>query len=295
MKKYDTVIAIDSEDIAEKIAGGLDTSFVSVKRTVFKDTETKITLPGEYNNKRVLVVSRLYPQQASRLVETLVLSSKLIRENAEVHLVLPYLAYSRQDKSFLPGEIPTIVEISNIIRDIGISSVTTVNIHSKEGADNFAVPLLNVSAIPSLSSFAEKEIGNDVVIISPDKGAANKAKDFANRIKAKELVILEKERDRQTGAISMKDICYDFSGKKAIIIDDMISTGATILNAINILKKHKIEEIFIMAIHGLFIDGVDKKIIEEGANIYTCNTVSNPYAKVDISDALTDALRNKPL
>ena len=296
---YGAVVALEgSEDLAISIAKSLRVPFDidkdTAKITVFKDNESKLTLQSTHAGQNVMLVARLFPNPPEKVLEFLVLARALKDNGASIHAVLPYLAYARQDRAFLPGELVTIRELSELMKGI-VEEVITVNIHSEEAKEQFAASLKDVSAMPLLAHYAKEIIkakSKSIVVVSPDEGGIERARAFASEIGAEKAIALDKERDRITGEITTKDIADNLAGKTAIIIDDMIATGGTVVNAANVLRRHNAKEIYVMAVHGLFLDEADKKIKEAGANeIITTNTINNKYAKVDISEVLADALR----
>ncbi|MGC8671549.1 MAG: ribose-phosphate diphosphokinase [Candidatus Micrarchaeia archaeon] len=296
---YDAVVALEgSEDLASSIAKSLRVPFDidkdTAKITVFKDNESKLTLRSAHAGQSVILVARLFPNPPEKVLEFLVLARALKDNGASIHAVLPYLAYARQDRAFLPGELVTIRELSELMKGI-IEEVVTASIHSKEAKEQFAVSLKDVSAMPLLAHYAKEIIkakSKSIVVVSPDEGGTERAMAFASEIGAEKAIALDKERDRITGEITTKDIADNLASKTAIIIDDMIATGGTVVNAANVLRRHNAKEIYVMAVHGLFLDDADKKIKEAGASeIITTNTINNKYAKIDISEVIADALR----
>ncbi|MGC8629294.1 MAG: ribose-phosphate diphosphokinase [Candidatus Micrarchaeia archaeon] len=297
-RAYDAVVALEgSEDLAISIAKSLRVPFDitndTAKITVFKDNESKLTIKNAHAGQRVMLIARLFPNPPEKLVEFLVLARALRDNGASIYAVLPYLAYARQDRVFLPGELVTIRELSELMEGV-IEDVVAVNIHSKEAKEQFAVSLKDISAMPLLARYAKETIkakSKSIIVVSPDLGGIERAEAFAREIGAERAIALDKERDKTTGAINTKDIAEDLTGKTAIIVDDMIATGGTVVNAANVLRSHNAKEIYVMAVHGLFLDEADKKIKEAGASeIITTNTINNKYAKVDISGLLADAL-----
>ena len=292
MAKDRLVVSIDADDIAENIAKEIGAEIKIAKRTTFPDSETKITIPGSFRGKKVLLVARLFPQQATKTIEAQLTSEYIIDRGGSVEWVVPYIPYARQDRSFLKGEIPSIIELSYVLRKIGIEKVYTIDIHSKRGASNAALPIVSISATCAMASFAKENIGKGTVVVAPDSGAKGRALEFAKEAEAKKAIILDKERDRRTGKVATQTIYEDLSKDRVVIVDDMISTGSTMVNAINAIGKAK--EIHVMAVHGLLVEKADKRIIDAGAkSIITTNTILNPYARIDISSLFANTLRQE--
>ena len=151
------------------MAGKLGLPLLGAEFKVFPDGETKFTLSEKVSGKSVLLVQSTHAPVDQHLFQLLLASHQLSEEGAKVTAVIPYLAYARQDKEFLPGEGVTLGVVAHLMRSVGVRRLVTIDIHSAEGLALFSFPTYSVSAIPSLVSHVRDELSlKDPVVISPD-------------------------------------------------------------------------------------------------------------------------------
>lgn len=299
MKKKSTcVISGDSSDgLAENIAGRLHAKLVKAEMRVFADGESKIRLRDKITGQRAVIVQSLHPPVDTNLLRALCLISKAKEKMSDVTVVIPYMGYARQDAEFLSGEITTIKVLGDLLYGAGASRVIVVDIHSEKGLGLLGSKATNVSAIPALARHLDTMQLEDPIVISPDKGGAKRAEMFASEIKC-DMVALEKSRDRNTGAVRIRTKkAVAVAGRDAIIVDDMISTGGSIVKAAEFLKSQDGSgRIFAACTHALLVDGARTKIKKAGVSkIIASNTIPNDMGSavvvtVDVSDAIAQVL-----
>ena len=260
--------------------------------TVFSDGETKFSSEEDVAGKNIILVQSTHPPVDQHLFQLLLASHYLSEGGAKVTAVVPYLAYARQDKEFLPGEGVTLGVVAHLMRSAGVRRLVTVDIHSAEGLSLFSFPAYSVSAIPSLVEYAKENLSlGDPVVISPDFGGSKRTEAFASLYGAK-LLQLSKTRDRKSGEVSIKEEAMDVKGKDVIIVDDIISTGGTIKASAEAVLKQGARSASALCVHGLFVgsalDNLKKVPLK---NLISTNTVPGEYSKVDVSDALASHLR----
>ena len=281
-----------SEEIAKKLSKKLKANLVKTEIRVFPDGESKITLKGKISKGKIIVVQSIFPPVDSNLFQALSLISKAKEYSSEVLIVVPYLGYSRQDREFLPGEIVSMKVLGQLFRGVGASKVIVVDIHSKIGLNLFRIKSENVTAIPDLVGYFKKLDLKNPLVISPDQGGKQRAKEFADEYKS-EFLALEKRRDRKTGKVQIKTENLDeVHGRDLIIVDDMISTGGSIIKATEFLKKQKCKRVFVACTHALLIDNAEKKIRKAGvAKIISTNTIPGKTSIVDVSNTIAKAIK----
>lgn len=279
-----------SEQLAKKIASKLKSKFIKSELRVFPDGESKITLKSKPQGKTIVVQS-IYPPVDSNLIRGLAIVSKARLSSSQVYAVIPYMGYARQDKQFLPGEIITMNLVAKMFKTAGATKIIVVDIHSKDALKHLQIPSKNVSAIDELVKYFKKLDLKDPLVVSPDKGGVERAKKFANLLGV-DFIALEKHRDRRTGNVVIKT--KDLDGVKdrdTILVDDMISTGGSIVKAAKFLKKQKSARIYACCTHALLIEGAEKKIKKAGVTkIVSTNTIPGNTAVVDISPIIVKAL-----
>ncbi|MGE5862875.1 MAG: ribose-phosphate diphosphokinase [Nitrososphaerales archaeon] len=293
MLKDSVVIAgPGSEQLAFNIAKRLNIKFIKPELRIFADGESKIKLESVENNQCIIIQS-LYPPIDRHIIQLLMMIQKCRRDKAlKTIVVIPYMAYARQDKAFLEGEVISISILAEIIECFGVSRVITVDIHSQSSLSYFGNIIKNISAIPVLAEYALQNIFlNNVLIISPDFGGLKRAQKFGEIIQ-REVTFLKKTRDRLTGIVSIEDVLdFKVKDKDVILVDDMISTGNSIIKACEVLRKNGAERIFVICSHALLLDKALDKIIQAGATeIISTNSIPNSCSKVDLSKIISEVI-----
>lgn len=281
-----------SEEIAKKLSKKLKGNLIKTEIRIFPDGESKITLKGKISKGKIIVVQSIFPPVDSNLFQALSLISKAREYSSEVVIVVPYLGYARQDREFLPGEIVSMKVLGQLFKGVGASKIIVVDIHSKIGLKLFRIKSENVTAIPDLVGYFKKLNLKNPLVISPDQGGKQRAKEFADEYKS-EFLALKKQRDRKTGKVQIKTENLDeVQGRDLVIVDDMISTGGSIIKATEFLKKQKCKRVFVACTHALLIDNAEKKIRKAGvAKIISTNTIPGKTSIVDVSNTIAKAIK----
>jgi len=279
-----------SEQLAKRIAFKLKSRFVGCELRVFPDGESKITLKDKPKGKTIVVQS-IYPPVDSNLIRSLAIISQARSCSSQVYAVIPYMGYARQDKQFLPGEIITMELVAKMFKAVGATKIIVVDIHSITALEHLQIPAKNVSAVEELVKYFKKLSLNDPLVVSPDKGGIERARNFADLLGV-DFVALEKHRDRKTGNVVIKSKGIDgIKSRDMIIVDDMISTGGSIAKAAEFLKKQKSGKISACCTHALLIGDAEKKILKAGVTkIISTNTIPNKTSIVDVSSIIAKAL-----
>lgn len=279
-----------SEDLARKLAKKLKASFVSTELRVFPDGESKITLSAKPKGK-IIVVNSTYPPVDSNLMQTISLISKARQFSSQVVCAIPYMGYARQDREFLSGEIVTLSVIAKLLASAGASKIIVVDMHSMLGLKHFKIPIKNVSAVPELANHLKKLRLKNPLVVSPDLGGKERAKEFA-KYYGTDYIALQKQRDRKTGKVQiMTNSLDEVEGRDLVLVDDMISTGGSIVKATQFLKKQKCGKVFVACTHALLIDNAEKKIRKCGVSaIISANTIPGNTSLVDVSGVIAKAI-----
>ena len=291
MSNLSVIAGKSSEDLARRLARRLKANFVKSEIRVFPDGESKITLIGSLSKKKSIVVQSMYPPVDTNLVQVLSLISKAKEVSSEVIAVIPYIGYARQDREFLPGEIVTMKVLGKLFKGVGASKIIAVDIHSIIGFKHFTIKTKNVSAIPDLVKYFKKLSLKNPLVVSPDQGGKERAKEFAKEFNS-EYIALEKKRDRKTGKVeiisrNMKEV----AGRDLILVDDMISTGGSIIKATQFLKKQKCKRVYVACTHALLMNDAEKKIKKSGiTSIISTNTIPSKTSLVDVSNTIAKAI-----
>ncbi|WP_148680362.1 ribose-phosphate diphosphokinase [Nitrosopumilus maritimus] len=290
MGKLSVICGKSSEDLGKKLARKIKANLVKSEVRIFPDGESKITLKGNISKRKSIVVQSIYPPVDTNLIQALSLISKAKETSSEVIVVIPYMGYARQDREFLPGEIVTMKVLAKLFKGAGASKLIAVDIHSLIGLKYFTIKSKNVSAVPDLAAYFKKLSLKNPLVVSPDQGGKERAKEFAKEMGI-EFIALQKKRDRKTGKVQIKTKQANVIGRDLILVDDMISTGGSIVNATKFLKKEKCKRVFVACTHALLMNDAEKKIKKSGVTkIISANTIPGNTSIVDVSNTIAKAI-----
>ena len=284
-----TVLAASQTGLAHNLAEILGADLITGHIRTFPDGESKVTLSGEPAG-RCVVVQSTHPPVDINLLRALLLVSEAAGRAQSVAAVVPYMGYARQDREFLPGEVVTLKHVAGLFAGAGADRLVTVDIHSMKGLEYFGGMGQNVSAVPDLAAhFAGMDMA-DPLAVSPDMGGRERARIFAESIHTGWLA-LEKERDRTTGEVSVRSEGADVSDRDIILVDDMISTGGSIVSAAGFLRGCGCGRIFAACTHALMVGDAAARIAGAGVEgVVAANTIPGPAGVVDVSRTIARAL-----
>jgi len=291
LSKLSIISGKTSENLAKKLSKKIKANLVKSEIRVFPDGESKITLIGKISKKKSIVLQSIYPPVDTNLVQVLSLITKAKENSSEVIAVIPYMGYARQDREFLPGEIVTMKVLGKLFKSAGASKIIVVDIHSSIGLKHFSIKTKNVTAIPDLVGFFKKLSLKNPLVVSPDQGGKERAKEFAKEFNS-DYIALEKTRDKKTGKVKIKTKnLEEVENRDLILVDDIISTGGSIIKATQFLKKQKCKRIYVACTHALLMNDAEKKIKKAGVtSIISTNTIPGKTSKVDISKTIAKAI-----
>jgi ribose-phosphate pyrophosphokinase len=254
----------------------------------FDNGELKIDLETSPEGE-CLVLGSIAPPD-SRLLSTLLLAHTLRKEGArQVTGIIPYLAYSRQDKN-KPGQSLATAWAGALLQASGFDRVLTIDVHSSEDEHLFPIPLRSLSSAPVFAG-AVKQYGlAQATIIAPDKGAIARCDEIrvAAGLETEPVPYFEKQRTEK--GITHTRLVGDV-GTQALLVDDILDTGATLVSACQRLYRAGVEDIQIMVTHGLFTGNQWRALWEFGVSrIFCTDTVPLPagvdHARIVILSAL---------
>jgi ribose-phosphate pyrophosphokinase len=241
----------------------------NVEMKTFPDGDDYVMLPGIKKEETVLF-HRLYPEQDRALIQAMLMLDTLKRAGVSATLVSPYLPYARQDKIFREGEALSAEAVCGFLSNAGAKKLVTIDCHflKKEGTFRYGgLEIENLSANKLLIEHAKKKAG-EIEVIGPDVGAKYLVEEFGGKS-------MEKKRGEYQGG--------EVKGKNILILDDMISTGGTMIKAVENVKKGGAEKVFCAATHGFFLKNSLEKLKGICDGVFVTNSIPSEAAEVSIS------------
>ena len=291
------------QDLAANVARELGEELCYVETRKFPDGERYLRINGEISDEVTIIQSTGYPQDEN-LMELLFLIANAKDLGAKkVKVVVPYMGYARQEKRFNPGESISAKIVSELIQSAGADEFITFNIHEECVLNFFDIPAKNVSAMPAIAEYIYENLEENPLIIAPDKGAYGFAQEISEIIGC-DCTYLTKVRlgpdkvetkivDVRCDSESENTVNVDtVKGMHAVIIDDIIATGGTIVNAIKILKQYGAASVDVCCVHPILTNNGATRIYEAGAGkIIGTNTLSSDTSRISIAKSIADVLR----
>jgi len=229
----------------------------------FKNGETRVKLDENVRGSDVFIIQSMQAPVNEHLMEMLIMIDAVRRSSASrITAVIPYYGYARQEKKSSGREPISAKLVANLLVTAGADRILTVDLHSPAIEGFFDIPVDHLRAAPLLTDFFRLQEMENVVVVSPDAGGVGRAEDFRIRIGA-DLAIIAKKR-AEADRPQVIEMVGDVAGKTVIIVDDMISTGSTLVEATATLRSRGAEAIYACAIHPLFADGAGRKMREAG-------------------------------
>jgi ribose-phosphate pyrophosphokinase len=261
----------------------------------FPDGDIHVRVPPilECKGQDVVIFHRLYPRQNTSLMGLFLILDSLKEIGAKhVTVVAPYLPYSRQDKKKLNGEVASAFVVCNMLARAGCDKLITFDCHflNKEGPAEFGeLKIENISMGKALVEYAKATafLGEPCEVITPDMGANYLVKEHGGKSYSK--VRKEYEGDKIAYRdVGQMDGDFDVKDKNVLLLDDMISTGATMICALEKLTEGRAKKICCAATHGLFLYNCVDKIKKFTPYVFSSDSIINDNAKVSIKEKLAD-------
>jgi len=219
-----------------------------VKR--FSDGEIQIEIDENVRSKDVFVIQSICYPVNENLVELLLMLDALKRASANrITAVIPYYGYARQDKKVAPRVPISAKLVADILTVAGATRIITMDLHAGQIQGFFNIPVDNLFAAPVIIDYIRKKFNNDLVIVSPDAGGVERARAFAKRLNAG-LAIIDKRRDAPNQAKAMA-VIGDVADKVVVILDDMVDTAGTLVEAAGAIMKNGAREIHASCCHAV--------------------------------------------
>jgi ribose-phosphate pyrophosphokinase len=285
--------------LAEEIAQHLHMRLGDADVSRFSDGEVYVQINENVRGQDVFVVQPTCPPVNDHLMELLVMMDALKRASARrITAVLPYYGYGRQDRKVMPRVPITAKLVADLITTAGCQRVLAVDLHAGQIQGFFDIPVDHLFAAPPVivDYLAKKDL-KDPVLVSPDAGGVERARAIAKRLNAG-LAIIDKRRDGPNVAVFMY-LIGDVKDKDVVVIDDMIDTAGTLIQAVEAVKREGARRVLACAVHGV-LSGPAIKRIESSAleEVVITNSVpltpdkANPKIHVlSVAPLLAEAIR----
>ncbi|MCD4780765.1 MAG: ribose-phosphate pyrophosphokinase [Candidatus Omnitrophica bacterium] len=236
--------------LADGICKHLNIDLADVLVTRFSEGEIRVKIEDNVRGKDVFIIQPTCPPSNDNLMELLILIDAARRASAKrITAVLPYYGYARQDRKDQPRVPITAKLVANLILASGAQRVLTMDLHASQIQGFFDIPVDHLYCINVLCDyFIQNEI-KDVVVVSPDVGGTKMARAYAKKLGAG-LAIVDKRRITPE-KIEVMHILGDVRGKNAVIVDDIIATGGSMVEAVGALKKQGVKDVYASVSHGI--------------------------------------------
>ncbi|KKM64031.1 hypothetical protein LCGC14_1505500 [marine sediment metagenome] len=295
------IVGPASQILGFKIAQELGLEALNTETKLFPDGENylRINIEDEtiITGKEVIIVQSTGPSssrtQNARIMELFMMIDSVKRIGAaKITVVVPYLAYARQDDRFRPGESNFAEILIQLLNSLGIDELFAVDVHSPSTLKNCSCKAINIDSMKLLADYIRSKGAIDIIVVSPDKGAQERSRIFATHFGDNVPVeVFEKKRDLKTGEITMSG-SLSLKDRDVVIADDIIATGGTMSKAIKLAKQSGARKIFAVTTHALLLQQAKFRILKAGADeIIGTDSIDNEVSKVSLAKIIADYLR----
>ncbi|MBI5375614.1 MAG: ribose-phosphate pyrophosphokinase [Candidatus Schekmanbacteria bacterium] len=284
-----------SEEICKSVGVPLGDAFVGV----FSDGEIHVQINENVRGKDVFLIQSGSNPANTHLMELLIMIDALKRASADrITAVIPYFCYARQDRKVMPRVPITAKLVADLIHAAGAHRVLAMDLHAGQIQGFFNIPVDHLFSAPVIVDYLKTKTFNSLVVISPDAGGVERARSIAKKINAS-LAIIDKRRDAPNVSKAM-NIIGDVANRDVIIVDDIIDTAGTLIQAVEALKKNNASRVFACCTHpvlsGPAIERIQNSALEE---LIATNTIElSPEKRLEkikvlsVASLLGQAIKN---
>jgi ribose-phosphate pyrophosphokinase len=276
-----------SQLLSKELAKSLRAKLAKVEIKRFPDDECYVRIDEDLDDQEVFLVQTSWPDR--NIVELFLLQDAIKEFDVDsLTTVVPYFGYARQDKQFKPGEPISARAIARLIQ-MNTDEFITVDVHAPSVTDWFeGKSAKNVAAYPEIGKFLK---GKGIeLILSPDEGRADNAKRVADVINCEADFLVKERLDGETVKMIPKRL--DANGKKVAVVDDIISTGGTIIKAAEQLRKQGAAKIYAVCTHGVFAGNAIPKLEAVCDEVCTTDTIENPKTCMSVAPQIARIARD---
>jgi ribose-phosphate pyrophosphokinase len=264
--------------LAEKVASIIGCDLGRLEITSFKDTEQRVRVLDDVGDKVAFVLLTVATPVNDRLVELCLIADALKGADAKkIIAVLPYLGYMRQDKAHREGEAVSARVIAHMIEAAGYDKVITIDMHSDASAGFFNIPVNHLFSFNLFAEVIAKE-HKDPVVVAPDAGGTKRAQRFATTLGGVPMILLEKTRSlEKVHVVEHMKLIGSSENREAVIIDDLVTSGQTLVKAAKALKEEGAPRVVACVTHPVFIEGTKENLQDSDLDaVYVTDTIPLP-------------------
>ena len=237
--------------LAASIASELESGLGRAEVNLWKNGETRVKIEENVRGSDVFIIQPTSDPVDHHIMELLLMLDALKRASAaRVTAVIPYYGYAKQEKKTTGREPISAKLVADILTTAGANRVLTVDLHAPAIEGFFDIPVDHLRATPLLARAFRRVVHDDIVVVSPDAGGVARAQDFRVRVGGS-LAIISKQHPLPDATETL-DMVGDVDGKVVVIVDDMVSTGGTLVHAARMLAERGAKEVHVAATHGIF-------------------------------------------
>jgi ribose-phosphate pyrophosphokinase len=288
-----------NKELVERICGYLKVKMGKASVGTFSDGEIQVEIEESVRGMDIFLIQPTCPPVNENLMELLVMLDALKRASvARVNVVIPYYGYGRQDRKVAPRAPITARLVADLIEAAGASRILAMDLHVGQIQGFFNIPVDHLYALPVQLEYF-KGIDEQVVVVSPDAGGVERARELAKRLLDASIAIIDKRREK-ANVSKVMHIVGDVKGKVAILLDDMLDTGGTIVQSAEALKRDGASRVYACCTHAVLSgDAVEKLNNSPIYELVITNTIplkgkSKELQRVkvlDVSPILGEAIR----
>ena len=265
-----------NKHLSQKISKFLKNRLVNSNIRKFADGEIYIEINGNIRGNSIFLIQSVSSPANDNLMELLLSIDALKRSSAKnITAVIPYFGYARQDRKVVPRTSISAKLVSNLIAKAGADRVVTVDLHSGQIQGFFDIPVDNLFATPIFARHIKKKLKkNNIICVAPDVGGTARARALGKLLNV-DLAIVDKRRPAP-GKSEVMNVIGNVKNKTCILVDDIIDSGGTIVNAASELKKRGAKDVHVYVTHGVLSGNAVEKIKKSSIkNLVVTDTIDN--------------------
>jgi ribose-phosphate pyrophosphokinase len=287
-----------NKPLSEKVAAALKMEVSPIETMIFPDGERRIKLNADVVEEDTIVIQSTSTPVDQNYIELFFIIDALKRSGAKsVTAVIPYFGYQRQDHVFRDGEVVSLDVMIRFLESLKVDKVIAFDLHSIKIPELFHIDIKHLSALPlfvhriqskafnTLVGNEPSEFFKDTILVSPDMGGLRRIEEMSEMLDKMPWIATIKDRDLRTGDISIKKFDGPFNpsglpGKRALLVDDMISSGNTVIQSAQLLKDNGVVSCDVFVTHAVFSDEAPELLQDSSIDrVYVTDSVFIPEEK----------------